>query len=116
MIELSTFCEKSGLVDETMKLANIDLLYVSTYAKTKGNIKNKNGLIRCEFLEILVRIAKFKFLETGKCSSFKDATTKLIEEYVKPNNNTLFPWQDFRDKELWTLEINDVLHANLSGL
>jgi hypothetical protein len=26
------------------------------------------------------------------------------------------PWQDFRDEELWTLDVNDVLEANLKNL
>jgi hypothetical protein len=25
-------------------------------------------------------------------------------------------WQDFRDKELYTVDVNDVLEANLKGL
>jgi hypothetical protein len=26
------------------------------------------------------------------------------------------PWQQFRDQELWTLEVNDVMEANLENL
>lgn len=26
------------------------------------------------------------------------------------------PWQEFRDKHLWTVDVNDVLEANLEGL
>ncbi len=26
------------------------------------------------------------------------------------------PWQEFRDEELWTIDVNDILEANLEGL
>jgi hypothetical protein len=35
---------------------------------------------------------------------------------VLPYAKEIHPWQLFRDTELWTLEVNDLLEANLSGL
>ena len=26
------------------------------------------------------------------------------------------PWQQFRDEELWTIDVNDVFEANLEGI
>jgi len=31
-------------------------------------------------------------------------------------NYTPMPWQSFRDKELWTMDVNDLLDANLENL
>ena len=74
MVELGTLCQKSKLIDERLKFANIDLLYVSTYEKKQlGKVKNKTGLLRFEFLEFLFRVAKFKLVETKICSTYAEA-------------------------------------------
>ena len=85
MVEIANFCTSCKLVDDRMKLSNIDLLYHSTNHNQIGSIKNKSGLIRTEFFEILVRIAKFKFLETKQVETFGDALSHLIDRYIKPN-------------------------------
>lgn len=42
---------------------------------------------------------------------------KLIREHIKPHVSTgVSSWQSWREQELWTLEVNDVLHANLDSL
>ena len=74
-----------------------------------------NALSRFEFLEILVRLAQAKFKETGLCSTFEESMTRLLDEFIFPLANPE-PWQEFRDELLWTLDVNDVLEANLEGL
>lgn len=64
-IELAELCSRTNLLDDRLNLANCDLLFVSTNQTQKGGIKNKSGLIRHEFLEYLVRLTKFKLIETG---------------------------------------------------
>ena len=39
----------------------------------------------------------------------------MINEYIKPNFVPI-PWQQFRDEELWTIEVNDVFETNLDGV
>ena len=39
----------------------------------------------------------------------------MIEQHILPYAK-MFPWQEFRDEQLWTLEVNDVLEANLKNL
>ena len=39
----------------------------------------------------------------------------LLEDHIFPNID-LTSWHDWRKKELWTLEINDLLEANKQGL
>jgi hypothetical protein len=97
------------IVDDGFKIANIDLLFVSTVVLQRGQIKNKAGLIRCEFLEFLVRVAKFKFLESGVCSTFTESWKMLYNTHIKPNSNMIPEWQPFRKRDLWTLDVNDVL-------
>lgn len=59
-----------------------------------------NGLKRFEFLEILVRLANIKYLESKIVKTYAEATEKLIKECILPNFS-LEPWQEFRDKHLW---------------
>jgi len=115
-IELTTFCEMIQIVDENFKIANIDLLFVSTVVLQRGQLKNKAGLIRCEFLEFLVRVAKFKFLESGMCTNFTESWKMLYNNHIKPNSQNISEWQPFRKRDLWTLDVNDVLQVNLEGL
>jgi len=76
---LSEFCLQCKLVDDRLKLANIDLLFVSANNGRLGNIKNKAGLIRSEFFEFLVRIAKFKYTETGMFTTIHEALTYMMD-------------------------------------
>ena len=112
-MELSEFCSKTNMMDDRLNLANADLLFVSSIQK-HANIKNKSGLIRHEFLEFLVRMVKFKYIETGIHVKYADAFRMMIEEHIKPNFSP--EWQQFRDRELWTVEVNDVLSINLEGV
>ena len=84
-IELSSFCEKSHLIDEKLNMANCDLLFVSSNTNNKGGIKQKTGLIRCEFLEYLARLANFKYVQTHTVSTFHEAVKLVFEDYIKPN-------------------------------
>ena len=40
---------------------------------------------RYEFVEIIVRIGKIKYLDKEKCKTYSDAVRKLIEEGIIPN-------------------------------
>ena len=114
-LETASFCERALLVDSVLNTSNCDLLFVSCNTTNKGGIKQKTGLLRCEFLEYIVRLANFKYIQTNQVPTFYEAVKKVFEEFVRPNLN-LLPWQEFRDDELWTIEVNDVLDANLEGV
>ena len=114
-LETASFCERALLVDSVLNTSNCDLLFDSCNTTNKGGIKQKTGLLRCEFLEYIVRLANFKYIQTNQVPTFYEAVKKVFEEFVRPNLN-LLPWQEFRDDELWTIEVNDVLDANLEGV
>mmetsp|Transcript_32654 Transcript_32654/g.40454 ORF Transcript_32654/g.40454 Transcript_32654/m.40454 type:complete len:157 (+) Transcript_32654:166-636(+) len=90
-IELSNFAEKAKLIDANLNMANCDLLFVSAHDNKKGGIKQKTGLIRCEFLEYLVRLAAFKYVQTNTLKTYHESIKKVIEEYMKPNFRPM-PW------------------------
>ena len=58
-------------------------------------------------------MAKEKYYEKGRAKSINESCEMLIQEYLIPNSNEKMQWQEFRDSELWTLEIDDLIKANL---
>ena len=64
---------------------------------------------------MLVRISNAKYREPGVVKTYSEALEMLITEKIIPNY-TVDPWQGFRNKELWTIEVNDLLEANLESL
>lgn len=60
--EMLTFCEHHKVIDQIFKPAFVDLNVVASTSNTKYRIQNKAGLIRCEFLEFLIRISQYKYL------------------------------------------------------
>ena len=77
---------------------------------TRG--EKKTGLIRPEFLEWVVRLAKLKFFDTKVTESMAMACELLVENHFKRNFREP-QWQTFRDRELWTNDVNDVFKVNL---
>ena len=119
-IDFGNFCEKCKIIDgKGVTLATVDRAFIAANVAADGlklsDDNPTNALSRFEFLEILVRLAQSKYKETGICSTYEDSVQKLLEEHVFPNSNP-DSWQEFRDDYLWTIEVNDVLEANLDGL
>lgn len=115
-IDFSNFCEKCKIYDKNVLLATIDRIFIATNVEIEKNDDNPDkALQRFEFYEILVRVAQFKFKDPGICPTYAEGLTKLLNENIFPN---ALPdrWQEFRDEELWTMDVNDILEANLDGL
>ena len=69
------------------------------------------NLVRFEFLEVLVRCAKTRFVQAGDFDNVADALEHLITEFILKN----YPDEDyatFREQKLWNLEISDMYIAN----
>jgi hypothetical protein len=63
--ELIAFSESLKIIDNNFKSAFVDINYVATMSNARFSIKNKAGLIRCEFLEFLVRVSSYKYVNSG---------------------------------------------------
>lgn len=81
-----------------------------------GAFNPDNALFRFEFVEILMRFAKDKYI------TFDKKTEKLSEAFEMLIVNCLIaydqsdPWTGFRKDELWTLSVNDLLDPNKLAL
>ena len=71
--------------------------------------------MRYNFIELLVRIAKNKYFDSDEVDSIAEGFRKLMEDVVL--KNFIFePWQEFREKMLWNLGVDDVYVANRDGV
>lgn len=73
----------------------------------------------------MVRIAKVKYVDAGAIKENENATPharalhRLFNEHMLPilqRDHILPEWQPFREKELWTEPVNNLLETNLSSL
>ena len=119
-------------MDRHFTLSTADLLYISSVtaldqedekAKTRAKLNRDpetmspvNDLMRYQFIEALLRIAKCKFIETNICTNFVPALTRFFKEHYEQFKLYTRPWQDFREEELWSLDSNDLFTANKEGL
>ena len=71
--------------------------------------------MRHNFVELLVRVAKAKYIDKGVEDTVHDAFIKLMDTVILPNY-VWDDWSDFRTKSLWTLEVDDVFVANREGV
>ena len=124
MLNLAT---EIKIVDNvTYKNADLEVCFTAAISNPKTKLKNKNGLCRAEFLEVLVRIAYDRFYKTKEVKTVAEGLRLLINDYIKPNVvpdvfvqgevPMLWQWQGWREEVLWTLEVNDVLSANLQSI
>ena len=82
---LAEFLKKCEFENEESVLQELGILWnLSNAPQSKGEKFNAgNGLCRYEFSEFLIRLSITQFIKTGKCSSIKDAFSKLMNEYIQ---------------------------------
>ena len=107
------FCQKAGMIDRKMNNNIFGSYWKQTnYEEIEQDNNDDNKLNRFEFLEILLRIAKGKYIDFGKETQLAYAFTKLLQTYILPMLPKLWPLQSWRDEHLWTTEINEFFKVN----
>ena len=104
-------CNKWGiLTDKSLTQQDIDRIFIATNFEEEDLEENDDSsLCRYEYFEILVRIAKTKYVENGSMTSISEACEKLISTFIIPNSIETLSWQEFREHKLWALEIDDII-------
>ena len=72
------------------------------------------GLARFEFFEALCRIADLKYKQIGRCETVAEGLELMFEQMEL--SYPFIGWQEFRDYDLWTNEVNDCLHENRDAI
>lgn len=80
--------ENLALVDgESLKLNDIDMLFIVVNSIRKGEYNPANGLVRYQFLEILMRLALKKYYISGLTGNQGEAVAKLVDKHLLPIQN-----------------------------
>lgn len=111
------FLRKAEVLDQEMHAGIIGVYFSVTNFEEEDQSQNDDkDLCRFEFMEILLRIAKGKFVDTGLVTSLSQAFEKLIVDHILPMNDKLVPWQKFRIEHMWNLPVSDLLMVNYKRL
>ena len=104
------FCQKAKITDN---ICNVNVLTKhfkdTNFEEVDQEGNDDNALVRFEFIEMLIRIAKYKFIDYGQMQSLEDATSRLIEKYVLPMKAKLVSYEKWRHELLYTNEVNELL-------
>ena len=88
------FCDlanKAKFLDHFVNISSCDRSFIAANLKVEGSTAPSNGLKRFEFLEILVRLANIKYLESKIVKTYAEATEKLITDCILAHY-TPEPW------------------------
>lgn len=109
--------------EKTLAFSDVDLLIYTVCTPIKDLIPAKpdRQLCRYEFWEMLVRLAKVKFMDKAvhaarRAPSIDKAVEMLVELHFKQGHLPLQTSRAFRESEIWKLEIDDLLVSNLSAI
>lgn len=104
------------MIGKNFNISTADRLFISAnFSEHHVAGNTAKDLIRYEFLEVLVRIAKVIYVDTGICTTYTAALESLFNA-ITPNFHPFQTWQRWREEELWTNECNQILEANQWGL
>lgn len=83
----------AGIIDEAVTPSVLDIYFASTnFEEEDQDGNNDRALIRFEFLEILVRIVRGKYIERKRLTSISEGLKKLLNEHVLPSKDKYFTW------------------------
>lgn len=78
------FCQQAKIINKDTPLKIIDLTFITTNSMSGANYKGNNlvperGLIRFQFMEVLVRLADEKFKKMGLTETYADSIDLLLK-------------------------------------
>ena len=93
------------------------MAFIATNVELERNDDNPDrDLNRAEFLEILLRLANEKYKKTNQCDKFSTALKKLLKDNIFAYYDPVFGYQDFREKILYNLDVDDIFKVNAPAL
>lgn len=117
MLDYSSACQSWQVYDQNLTTSDVDRLFIATnYEEVDLENNDDSSLCRYEFMELIVRMGKQKYLQKKIVNTHAEATRKLLTECLLVNPTESMPWQEFRDNRLWNLEVDDLFKANREGI
>ena len=115
--EFFLFCKDAELVDENLHSGIIDTYFKATNFEEVDQENNDDlALNRFEFMEILLRIARGKYMEFSDETQLAYAMMKLLQTNILPMKAKLPPLQSWRNEQLWCIEVSDLLEVNIRAI
>ncbi len=111
---LSDFVKQANLLDTNyLKFSDVDLSYLSSYnslLKLNTETESLPGrfLIRCQFMEILIRLASDRYVRNGLEKNIVAATKNVINNHIFPFFKE-YDYTAWREKRLWNVYCDKVL-------
>lgn len=116
-IYLVGFCSITLIDNNTCSMAQIDAIFIATNFEEVDMVDNPDKyLCRYEFYEIIVRVAREKYLKSKVCRTLLEAVGKLLWENVFKYSDFAIPGQKWREDFLWTRVNDDLFKANMDTL
>ena len=82
-LDFADFCVDMSIPDKGCSIAKIDMAFIATNVELQRNDENPDkDLNRCEFWEILVRLANEKYKKTGQADRISTALRKLLKDNI----------------------------------
>jgi hypothetical protein len=87
MNDFSSFVKRSELVDKNLNLSDVDRTLIATNVSLNPyKNSSERELHRYEFVEVIVRLGKNKYVDCGIIDSIHDAFEKLVIDHIIPKN------------------------------
>ena len=116
-IDFTNYCQIWDLIDKNLKMADVDRIFIATNVELDDQEGNDDrSLCRFEFYEIITRMAKTKYLDSNRVASISEALEMILVEHVLPKAEMKFESIEWRRTFLWTLEVDDLMKANLETI
>mmetsp|Transcript_32354 Transcript_32354/g.42815 ORF Transcript_32354/g.42815 Transcript_32354/m.42815 type:complete len:151 (+) Transcript_32354:345-797(+) len=98
-------------------MKDIDRIFIATNVELEDQEGNDDrSLCRFEFYEIITRMAKTKYLESGAETRISVAVERILLEHVLPRGEIKMDSMKWREVFLWNLPVDDLLKANYDSL
>ena len=108
-IEFGSFIRKCDLLDDHLRSEIVDLNFSLVKAGAPQGASTQQ-LFRFEFLEMLIRLSRVKYIESKTVDTFHEACQLLFDEIYQ--NFDMKEWQEFRDNHLWSTPMDQVFKLN----
>lgn len=111
--DFTSFASTCKILDNNyIGLAQLDLLLVQTNYSTNDFVNSaEKDLHRYEFLEFIVRLANFRYKETGFVSTTVDGIKKVLKDLIYPHAKYM-DGDDFRRRQCYNVKTNEILKKN----
>ena len=106
-----------GVIDEeTLHTDQFDRAFISTNVNYHGFINSaERNLNRYEWLEMIVRLARIKYVETAMIKSTAMAIEKPLSDELYPSVLESDGW-NFRQRNCYNVKVNELLRRNMPVL